>query len=297
MKTPHLLLIVSILLLVSCNQPVKTNVNEKLNRALDSEVDTVSSEALAVADLVFYNMFSPVDLDKILDIKSTYFNSNNLNSLNNLTKYTESSKVALNLGVYGADLSYLWIFEQTQQALSYLSAIQHMTNKLGIPAEFVDFTLSAAQERAHELDSLKSIARKAFKDTDRYLKVSDRENAAILILLGGWVESMYIALNMYNVPDPTLASRILTQKYSLNSLITMIQNHQDELKMSEYLLLLKKLNDSFSQFEGRLKPGDISIDTVNKRILINENSNINITPEDFAPMKMQLENIRKHIIN
>ncbi len=248
------------------------------------------------SDVVFYNLFSPVDMSKIIDNKSSYFNSSFINPINNITKYTDSYKVALNLGVYGADLSYLWAFEQTQQALSYIAAIKHLTDKMGIPADFVDFTVSSAKTSTYELDSLISLARDAYQATDRYLKGTERENAAALILLGGWVETVYIALNLYNETNPALAGKIISQKYSLNSLILVIHNYQDDIKMAEYILLLKKLNEAFQKIESKLKPNDIQIDTVNKVISINEASNLQINPEEFKELLEQVSRVRIHII-
>lgn len=267
----------------------------------DLEVDLLSeekeTETLKDEDIVFYNMFSPVDLTKIIDAKSAYFNSSHINSLNNITKYSSSHKIALNTGIYGADLSYLWMFQQTQQALSYLSAIQHLTSKLGIPDSFVQSTFKLAEASSDMQDSLITIVRNAYSDTDSYLKESDRESSAVLILLGGWIETLHIALNMYNNPNPAFASKIITQKYSLSSLITMVQNTQDDINMSEYLLLLKKLQNAFNSIEVQLKPNDIEIDTVNKRITIKDSSNLQIDPSQFDELRSITSRIRNHIIS
>jgi len=260
-------------------------------------VETTDSDLVRnQSDVVFYNLFSPVDLSKIIDNKNSYFNSSFINPINNITKYTDSYKVALNLGVYGADLSYLWAFEQTQQAITYIAAIKHLTDKMGIPADFVDFTVSSAESSTNELDSLILLARDAYQATDRYLKGSERENAAALILVGGWVETLYIALNLYKEPNPALAGKIISQKYSLNSLILVIHNYQDDIKMAEYILLLKKLNEAFQKIESKLKPNDIQIDTVNKVISISETSNLQIEPEEFKELLEQISRIRAHII-
>lgn len=254
-------------------------------------------KSLVNEDVVFYNMFSPVDLSNLIDAKNTYFNSSYINPLNNITAYSTSQKVALNTGVYGADLSYLWMFDQTQQALSYLSAIQHLTTKLGIPDNFVKSTFKLAEASSDQQDSLIQIVRNAYNETDSFLKESSRESAAVFILLGGWIETLYIALNIYSTPNSQFASKIITQKYSLNSLITMVQNTQDDIVMSEYLLLLKKLQDAFNSIELKLSPSDIDIDTANKRITIKNTSNLNIEPDQFNEIKTITTRIRTHIVD
>ncbi len=276
----------------------KTELDQKFEVKVDNDEPDISNSQnnKRGEDVVFYNMFSPLDLDNIIDQKSSYFNSAYINSLNNITKYTLSHKIALNIGVYGADLSYLWMFEQTQQAMSYLSAIQLLTSKIGIPDKFVELTMQLAEKNADEMDSLIIIAKDAYYATDKYLKSSERESSAVLILLGGWIETLHIAVNMYNEPNSKLAAKIITQKYSLTSLITMIQNTQDDIVMSEYLLLMKKLNGGFKKLESQLDPKDIEIDTVNKRITIKETDNIKIDPKQFIEIKELTSQIRNHII-
>ncbi len=296
-----LLFLVTIAFFMGCSNSNNKNTadkEQKFDVSLDNnEIDTTSlPKDKRSEDVVFYNMFSPLDLDKVIDKKSSYYNSAYINSLDNITKYALSHKIALNIGIYGADLSYLWMFEQNQQAMSYLSAIQHLTSKIGIPNKFVELTMKLAESSADDMDSLIIIARDAYYATDKFLKGSERENSAVLILLGGWIETLHIAVNMYNEPNSKLAAKIITQKYSLASLITMIQNCQDDIVMSEYLLLMKKLNGSFKKLESQLNHEDIVIDTVNKRITIKDTDNVKIDPSQFTEIKGLTSQIRNHII-
>ena len=293
--------IISTIFFIGCSGSGNKNISEdaqELEVVLDTNGASISNlhKEDKGEDVVFYNMFSPMDLNKVIDSKSSYFNSAYLNSINSITKYTTSHKIALNIGVYGADLSYLWMFEQNQQALSYLSAIQHLTSRIGIPDNFVELTIQLAEENSGEMDSLIIIAREAYYATGKYLKGCDRESSAVLILLGGWIETLHIAINMYNEPNSKLAAKIITQKYSLASLITMIQNSQDDLIMSEYLLLMKKLNVAFKALELQLKPEDVEIDTVKKQISIKDSGNLKIDAKQFDEIRLLTSQIRNHII-
>lgn len=301
MKTYISLFIVVTMVLFACTGSNNKDTSHEVDKfkvavAEQKALKITTPEPTSNEDVVFYNLFSPLDLNKVIDQKSSYFNSAYVNPLNNITKYASSDKIALNIGIYGADLSYLWMFEQTQQAFSYFSAIQHLTTKLGIPQNFVQNTFREAEMNSSNIDSLILTVRNAYGITDKYLKESDREGSATLILMGGWIESLHIATNLYTEPNAVLASKIMTQKYSLNSLITIMQNNQDEVVMSEYLLLMKKLNDSFKKLESQLKPGDIHIDTINKRISIQITDNIKLDPGQFDEIKVLTTQIRDHII-
>ena len=76
----------------------------------------------------------------------------------------------------------------------------------------------------------------------------------------------------------------------------MIQNCQNDIVMSEYLLLMKKLNGSFKKLESQLNPEDIVIDTINKRITIKDTDNVKIDPSQFTEIKELTSQIRNHII-
>lgn len=247
-------------------------------------------------DIVFYNLFSPVDLTYLISKDISFYNSSLLNPLNNITNYNESFKAALNLGVYGADLSYLWLFDQSQQARSYLTAIQQLSDQLSIPREFVDFTYADAQNRGNDLDTLISIARESYYTAETYLKENDRDYAASLILLGGWIETLYIAINMYDEPNPYIVSRIAAQKFSSNSLYKLLMASQDEVNATEYLLLVKKLNNLYIELNIQYPEGSLVIDTIKHRILVNDDANISLTDSDIEQIRDVTTQIRSYIV-
>jgi len=278
----------------ACKNEKKTTL-QATEKAFEAEIPPLEKSA-SQEDVVFYNLFSPVDVSKLVDNSTAYYNSSVINALNRITQYNTSNKMALNVGVYGADLSYLWIFQQSQQALSYLSAIQHLTDKLEIPRQFVDLTMESVENSAQNSDTLIAITRKAFAETNRFLSESGREYTSTFILLGGWIESMHIALNMYKVPDVALASKILSQKYSLISLTQLLEKHPEDPATASYLQMMKILDAYFGNMEAKLTTAGMTIDTTNKRIQIHENGLQNIQPANFSDLKEQIQKIRNTIV-
>jgi hypothetical protein len=59
---------------------------------------------------------------------------------------------------------------------------------------------------------------------------------------------------------------------------------------------MRKMRDAFKIPESQLKPGDVEIDTINKRISIKNTDNISIKPIYFAELKSITSQIRNHII-
>ena len=129
-------------------------------------------------DVIFYNIFTPSDMSNLINEYSSFYKSNLVNSLNNAQKYTQSTAKALNIGVYGADLNYLWVFEQNQQAASYVTTIQKLADQMGVPSNYVSQIAEKGEYYSNDIDSLKSIARSAYKGLTGYLNDCGRGNSA-----------------------------------------------------------------------------------------------------------------------
>ena len=297
MKTTNLLssiLICAAAVFVSC-----TNVN---NHKKNIDVDSFENEkplpkGLTDEDIIFYNIFTPTDMSNLINNYSAFYKSNLVNSVHNTDKYTHSTSKALNIGVYGADINYLWVFEQNQQAATYIKTVQSLADQLGVPSNFVAMTAEKAGYHSANIDSLKSIARVAYKDITNYLNACGRGNNAALVLLGGWIETLYIAINMYNQPDAKMVSRIATQRFSLNIIINILQNQQNDIDVSSYLVMLRKLRKAFDEFVIRVPKGCLIIDTANKRIIIKDHENMNFDIEQVNNIRQITNDIRRMMIN
>lgn len=295
-----LAVVVLIIAMVACDnaaKKTKTQVDEHMDVEVNENEVNFNPDDYQEEDIIFYNLFSPVDLTYLVSKQNAFYNSYLINPINNITKYTESYKIAINLGVYGADISYLWMFDQSQQALSYRSAIQRLTDKLEIPRDFVDFTYLRAENYQEQFDSLVYMARNSYSRADEYLKEADRESAAALILFGGWIETLYIATHMYDKPDQKLQSRIAIQKYSLNSLYNLMQAYQEDIQIREYLLLLNKLKKTYDQLDLVFQADQLVIDTAKKRISLKADAAFEMKAEDVAKIKSQTRQIREYLIN
>lgn len=282
------------LCLISCNG----NKSKNIQKNDDSyEIEKPIPNNLNDEDIIFYNIFTPSDMSNLINEFSSFYKSNLVNSLGNISKYTQSTGKALNIGVYGADLNYLWVFQQNQQASSYVLAIQNLSDQLGIPSEYVSLTADKAELYSTDVDSLKAIARTAYRDITKYLNECGRSNNAALVLLGGWIETLYIAINMYSQPDAKMISRIATQKFSLSIIINLLQNQQNDIDVASYLVMLRKLRKAFDEFVFKVPQGSMTIDTANKQIIIKDNDNIKFDAGQINNIRQITNDIRSMIVN
>ncbi len=286
--------------MLSCTSKNNSNKldQDKIDAATDSSIELILQVSGEVEeDVIFYNMLYPIDLGVLIDKRNSYYNSTLLNPLNNISKYNESTQRATALGVYGADLSYLWVFKQGQQALSYFTAIKQLADDLGIPEEYVDISANKAEMYTDNIDTLIHIARQAYYACDKYLIERDQQDLAVLVLLGGWVETMHTAVFLYTHPNSRMACKIISQKYSLASLLNLLYKQPDNALLTVYGNKLNDLLEEFDRLQNIHFSDQLVIDTLRKTITFNSTKELEISPEEFEQLKSQITEIRELIIN
>ena len=247
---------------------------------------------------VYYTMSLPLEMARLFDHVGASFHPEFLNPPNQCGTYTRPAKIALNLGVYGVDLGYIRIFQQHQRSVAYLASINRLAEELGIPRAIYGDVVDRLDFLVDHPDSLTQAADRLYAATDAYLRENGQEGAASLVAMGGWIEAMYVATRIY-ASDPgniALQDRIAEQKYSLNSLIVLMNNYSADLDLAEYLLMLKNLRRTYDQFQLYYKTGEVTVDTSSKTISA-ESYYLNVTPEQMQEITVKIENLRSLIIH
>ncbi len=286
--------IISFLIFSGCSQRGQQGFDLKESIDINDFKETTDS----VNRYIYYTMSLPVEMARLFDHVGANFYPDLLSPPDEFGKYTRPVKIALNLGVYGVDLSYVKMFNQHQRSVSYLASINRLADELGIPKEIYGNVMDNLDLFVSNPDSLSQAATRLYSATDDYLKKDGQEGAASLVAMGGWIESMYIATRIYE-NDPgniALQDKIAEQKYSLNSLITLMNNYQADLDLAEYLLMLKNLRRTYDQFQLYYKKGDVMVDTSSKTISA-EGYYLNVTPEQMHEISTKIMNLRTLIIH
>ena len=129
------------------------------------------------------------------------------------------------------------------------------------------------------------------------MKAAGKDSQAALIVMGGWVEALYIASKIleFNSQNMEIMDRIAEQKYSLNSLISLLGNYQDDIFVAEYYLLLKRLKRTFDKFDILYKQEDFELDTINKKIST-RNFKSGLSPKIATEINQVISEIRTLLI-
>lgn len=288
------MLIVLLGVLHGCKQDKKAGLETEEQVDLAEFKETTFSESRSIS----YQMTLPVEMAGLFDHVGANFFPEFLNPADQFGKYSKPVKIALNLGVYGVDLSYVKMFSQHQRSVAYLNAIHRLAGELNIPKEIYGDVLENIEFFVTNRDSLSQVAMELYVATDEFLRDSGQEGAASLVAMGGWIESMYIATRIWQMDPGNLAlqDKIAEQKYSLNSLIALMNNYHSDLDLAEYLLMLKNLRRTYDKFQLYYKQGDVQVDTSSKTISTG-GYYVNITAGQMEEIAEKIENLRTLIIH
>ncbi len=292
----YLLIITSVfLILSSCNNNSETIVEDEII----IEESGISDQAhKKTVKKIFYNVPSPLEISSMLKNSGTTYNSGYLNSFKKVNNYTTIEEMSINLGIYGADLSYNRLYDQIQESVNYFSAIKKLSDNLGIPQEQGGAAAERLESNLENRDSLLTIISQTYSNADQYLKQNERGNIASLIIMGGWIEALYIATQIASLPgdNKMLLESIAEQKLSLENLIGLLSDYKDDEIVSLYIPKLQKLQESYKNVEIIQSKSSVSTDKATGITIIDNETTINISNEAFIEIMTQISEIRNSII-
>jgi flagellar basal body rod protein FlgC len=281
------------LFMFSCNE---TKSGDEHSSDNIPDTDTVKALVLNVSGKLF-SIPSPVQTAFLIQKSGIGYDKSILNAGNKNDQYTTLYSRALNLGVYGADLGYVSMYNQTQDALGYLAAVKQLAGALGILGAFDQQTMKQISDNIANKDSILVLVGSAYRASDAYLKTNHRTEISTLSLAGGWIESMYFSTATYKMkPNNEVKLHIAQQKATLESIIELVKSHN--LPAAEELVKslndLKKVFDNVSVEYRFVEP---TTDEAKKTTYINSISEISITQDQIDQITAKILKIRSDITN
>ncbi len=205
---------------------------------------------------IVYNIPSPTETVSILQRAGAKYVFDFPNDPMKADDYESLSKKGLNMGVYGADLTYASVFNKSTETSFYLSCVSKLGRKLGVEQVFNEDVKNRIQDNIDNRDSMQVIVNETFWELDAYLKEQGRDNISALVIVGGWIESLYLATQFVRMtPDnEELKQRIAEQKYSLDNLIGLVKTYQNKAGLDEVMGNLEELKELFDQIKEVKEP-------------------------------------------
>jgi len=263
------MLILSFSGLNSCkNKAKKAELSEK-----DLELEQIQSFEKEIERNV-YPLPTSAEVIKMLSELEVGYSLGISNPVTNARKYLTSSQKAINMGVYGADLSYATLYNIQQEVLNYLDAIRSLANELNMSQIYDETLYDRIRQNQDKKEELVSILTEAFDETYAYLSENDQEALALLVVGGAWVEGMYLTTHVseaaYQVAG--ISKVLIEQKESFDLFIEITEPYLSDPKVKEFVDKLEPVKKVYSGLTTSLTNQNIiditkAIETVRSQII------------------------------
>lgn len=244
-----------------------------------------------------FSIPSPIQTAMLIEKSGSDYNKGFLNDAKKVTTYATNFQKALNLGVYGADVGYVTIYDQSQDALKYLGVINKLSDELGITGAFDENTIKRFETNFGKRDSMLNLVAVAYRNADAFLKDNDRLNVGALVLAGGWIETLYFSTQIaVKDGNQDVINRIGEQKYTLNNIVKMLTPYYNQPEYDVLVDDLIELAYDFDAIDIQYTYEKPEVDIANKVTKINSKTEVVITPEHLKAIADKVEKIRNKIV-
>jgi hypothetical protein len=177
-----------------------------------------------IQEVLDYPLPSSFEVTKLLVEAGASYILNLCNPVDNVNRYISLKSKALNLGVYGADLSYSATYNQAQETIQYLDVCRELLTDLEIEAGFNDDMAERIENNIDNVDSLIIIISDSFVKTYNYLASNEQDDMSILVMAGSWVEALYITtqISLISKDNSEIIEIIANQNSSLETLLEVM---------------------------------------------------------------------------
>lgn len=189
-------------------------------------------------------------------------------------EYVTAYSQAVNLGVYGADLSYASTYNRQQETMDFLNACRKLIQSLNISSGFNMEMARRVENNLQNKDSLINIITESFYETYTFLNRSAQERTSLLVVAGSVVEGLYISSNLVisSGYDQKLMDVVAAQKSHISKLVELLDQFEADENVQKVLPKLKTINEAYAGVGEQ------------------------ITKEQFEELRKSIESIREEIV-
>lgn len=259
----------SLILLSACSSPASEKeviTHDTLETENVTEVTHHGKFDMVISDIPF-----PFEILDNLYEKRIPFNQKILNNPTNASKYSQYNMKALNLGIYGADLSYAVTFEQFQQIGAYVKTTKKLAEDLGIPMAFDQGMMDKYNKFKDNKDSLTKVVYDSYTKVDKALKGDERIGMAALVVAGSWLEGLYLSTRTFvdapkNDENIALYKVIADQKKSLSIVIKLLEEYKSEPYFASLIGDLKEVTSEYNHITNNNVMNEKQLIAINAKV-------------------------------
>ena len=237
---------------------------------------------------------SPMETARIVQKTGAQFSEDNLHSAMAASNYVTSDKQAINLGIYGADLSYATIFEENAVSIAYLDVVQSLANELGIGNVIDNDVIARAEANRTRQDSLVAIVSESFFEMNQKLKANGQEDLSGMLVASGWLESIYLATRYTEQANDDLKKRIAEQKLVMEDVMMLVKSYTQSAELAGLIASMQPVVDAFDAVTKEARASDIT--KSEGAIIIGGGPSFSMSDEALASIANAVADVRNQLV-
>ncbi len=243
---------VSIVFLAGCGGGTK---DQKANEAA---ADSIKQELTLTPEAKnsLYELPTPFEVTDTLKQAEAGYIFDITNPIENVGKYMTEKSKAINLGIYSADLAYSATYNHIDNTNKFLGCTRQLADELGIAGVYQPNLLDKVKEFNNNKDSLVALVSSIFIATNDFLSKNNRNQVAVYIVSGAFLEGLYLASSLNIVAkDNTKISEVIFQQADnygkMMIILDLYQNDENMKSVYEEMFKLKTVFTYFVQEPGK----------------------------------------------
>ncbi|MFH2095506.1 MAG: hypothetical protein ABIJ16_07370 [Bacteroidota bacterium] len=220
--------------------------------------DTTAVNDVVTDDLTDYKFPSPVEVYIFLWEDDVKFDGTLMNSTDKIGAYVTTDKKALNFGIYSSDLAYCTVNGKNQETFNYFTTAKQLADEMGLMEGFDEDMVKRIDQNIGNADSLYKFSTESYSLAINYLESIEQDNLLPYIVTGGWIESLYIAVNSIKKysPENSTVMRVAEQQLVLDNLVEYMKSLEGDAQLNA---ILEKLLDIQSSYDKLYDNVDVII--------------------------------------
>lgn len=287
--SPYLLIV---FLISACSSKPNTDQKKGVKWTTEEEQQTIHDIEKLMEDMPSPSLI-PFNLKSI----SAAFDKSLVNDLAKMESYKgNNDKVALNMGVYASDISYLAAYGHEDDCIEYLKTAHEMAEFLGDSAIYSQKDLNEFKGHINNQNEgeISRILEKLFVETSVKLEEDHHLTMAGLALTGSFIEGLYQAvktIESYPTTDENkkklepLVKIVLEEEQALRDLIKVLKDLPFDDTIAEMMTELSILD--------RLYKGDLQ----EIEAMIKNDPKYIVTKDEMRDIVVEVVRIRKSIVD
>jgi hypothetical protein len=256
-KTIAILLLPMLLISFLCFTGCKNNEAKKIQKRVEeNQVKTIEGQ---IKENV-YPLPSSAEVIKMLSDLDVGYQIGITNPAENAKKYLRSNTRAINMGVFGADLSYVTLYNIPQEVINFLNSIRSLANELNMAKIYDESLYEKIKQNYDNKEELVKILTSTFNDTYVYLSDNEQQALALLVVGGAWVEGMYLTCHVtyaaYQFAG--IAKNLLEQKNSFELYLDITKPYLSDPNLNDFVNKLEPIKAVYAGLTTSLTSADIA---------------------------------------